>query len=44
MPTVIGVSFRPVTKIYHFDPGSMLDLESGEYVVVETSQAMRSAR
>lgn len=38
MPTVIGVSFRPVTKIYHFDPGVMLDLEAGEYVVVETSQ------
>lgn len=38
MPTVIGVSFRPVTKIYHFDPGAMLDLEAGEYVVVETSQ------
>lgn len=38
MPTVIGVSFRPVTKIYHFDPGAMLDLESGEFVVVETSQ------
>ena len=38
MPTVVGVSFRPVTKIYHFDPGAMLDLESGEFVVVETSQ------
>ncbi|MEZ4771416.1 MAG: stage 0 sporulation family protein [Caldilineales bacterium] len=38
MPTVVGVSFRPVTKIYHFDPGALLDLESGEFVVVETSQ------
>lgn len=38
MPTVVGVSFKPVTKVYYFDPGSLLDLEAGDYVVVETSQ------
>lgn len=38
MPTVVGVSFKPVTKIYYFDPGQLLDLEPGDYVLVETSQ------
>lgn len=38
MPTVVGVSFKPVTKVYYFDPGALLDLQAGEYVVVETSQ------
>lgn len=38
MPIVVGVSFRPVTKVYYFDPGLLLDLAADEYVVVETSQ------
>ncbi len=38
MPIVVGVSFRPVTKVYYFDPGVLLDLTAEEYVVVETSQ------
>lgn len=38
MPVVVGVSFRPVTKVYYFDPGVLLDLAADEYVVVETSQ------
>lgn len=38
MPTVVGVSFKPVTKVYYFDPGPLLDLQAGEYVLVETSQ------
>ena len=38
MRTVVGVYFRPVTKIYYFDPGPLLDLVAGDYVVVETSQ------
>jgi cell fate regulator YaaT (PSP1 superfamily) len=38
MPVVVGVSFRPVTKVYYFDPGLLLDLTADEYVVVETSQ------
>lgn len=38
MPTVVGVSFRPVTKVYYFDPGLFADLLAEEYVVVETSQ------
>lgn len=38
MPTVVGVAFRPVTKIYYFDPQGLADLEPKEYVVVETSR------
>jgi cell fate regulator YaaT (PSP1 superfamily) len=38
MPVVVGVSFRPVTKVYYFDPGVLLDLTAEDYVVVETSQ------
>lgn len=38
MQTIVGVSFRPVTKIYYFSPGDLLDLEAGDYVVVDTSQ------
>ena len=38
MRTVVGVYFRPVTKIYYFEPGAFLDLTAGDYVVVETSQ------
>jgi cell fate regulator YaaT (PSP1 superfamily) len=38
MPTVVGVSFRPVTKIYYFDPAGVEDIQAGDFVVVETSQ------
>ncbi len=44
MPVVVGVSFRPVTKIYYFDPGAMLDLVADEYVVVETAQGHEVGR
>lgn len=37
MPTVVGVRFRPATKVYHFDPGDLTDLKEGDYVVVETA-------
>lgn len=38
MPTVVGVAFRPVTKVYYFDPQGLNDLAPDEYVVVETSR------
>jgi cell fate regulator YaaT (PSP1 superfamily) len=38
MPTVVGVAFRPVTKVYYFDPQGLDDLAPDEYVVVETSR------
>ena len=38
MPLVVGVAFRPVTKIYYFDPAGFDDLAAGDNVVVETSR------
>lgn len=38
MPVVVGVAFRPVTKVYYFDPGELTDLQPGDAVVVETSR------
>ena len=38
MPLVVGVAFRPVTKVYYFDPAGFDDLQPGEHVVVETSR------
>lgn len=40
MPTVVGVRFRPVTKIYYFDPGSNEQFEVNDYVIVETSRGI----
>lgn len=38
MPIVVGVAFRPVTKVYFFDPREFTDLLPDEYVVVETAR------
>ncbi len=38
MPTVVGVAFRPVTKVYYFDPQGLDDLKPDEYVIVETAR------
>ncbi|MBC7224854.1 MAG: stage 0 sporulation family protein [Anaerolineae bacterium] len=38
MPTVVGVRFKPATKVYYFDPGDLLDLKEGEHVIVETAR------
>jgi cell fate regulator YaaT (PSP1 superfamily) len=38
MPLVVGVAFRPVTKIYHFDATGFEDLAVGEWVIVETAR------
>jgi cell fate regulator YaaT (PSP1 superfamily) len=38
MPTVVGVAFKPVTKIYYFDPAGIENLTAGDNVVVETSR------
>ncbi len=39
MPLVVGVRFKPATKVYYFDPGAIQDLRLGEAVVVETTRA-----
>ncbi len=44
MPTVVGVAFRPVTKVYYFDPMELTDLQPDEPVVVETSRGRTLGR
>lgn len=40
MPLVVGVRFKPATKMYYFDPAGLQDdLRQGDYVVVETARA-----
>ena len=36
MPVVIGAQFKPVTKVYYFDPERYLDLTPNDYVIVDT--------
>ncbi len=38
MPKVVGVRFKPSTKVYYFDPGN-LELREGDRVIVETARA-----
>lgn len=39
MPLVVGVRFKPATKVYYFDPAGMQDLCQGDHVIVETARA-----
>jgi cell fate regulator YaaT (PSP1 superfamily) len=38
MPLVVGVRFNPASKVYYFDPTGFQDLETGDYVIVETAR------
>ena len=40
MPDVIGVRFRPVTKIYYFDPTATEPFAVNDRVIVETSRGI----
>ena len=40
MPQIVGVRFRPVTKVYYFDPNSLGQLELDTRVIVETSRGL----
>ncbi len=44
MPLVVGVAFRPATRVYYFDPAGIEDLQAGERVVVETSRGRTLGR
>lgn len=44
MPTVVGIEFNPVTKVYHFGANQLLDLASGEFVIVETAKGAEIAK
>ena len=43
MIEIIGVRFKPVGKIYYFDPCGMT-VEEGDYVIVETSRGVEMAQ
>jgi cell fate regulator YaaT (PSP1 superfamily) len=38
MPVVIGAQFKPVSKVYFFDPKDHLDLMPNDYVIVDTAK------
>ena len=40
MPKVVGVRFKPVTKIYYFDPTHFSDLAVDDHVIVETARGL----
>lgn len=40
MPQVVGVRFRPVTKVYYFDPDKNEPLGEEDFVIVETSRGI----
>ena len=37
-PTIIGVRFTKIGKIYHFDTSAVPDVQVGEHVIVDTSR------
>jgi len=43
MPRVVGIRFKPATKIYYFDPQDH-DLKAGDFVVVETTRGKEIGR
>jgi cell fate regulator YaaT (PSP1 superfamily) len=38
MPEIVGIRFKPVTKVYYFDPGEYRDVDKGEPVIVDTTR------
>lgn len=37
-PTIIGVRFTRIGKIYHFDSSPLADIKTGEHVIVDTAR------
>jgi len=44
MPVVVGIQFKPVTKVYHFGAMELLDLMTGDHVIVETAKGTEVAQ
>ena len=44
MPTVVGIQFKAVTKVYHFGANGVLDLVRDDFVIVETSSGTEVAQ
>jgi cell fate regulator YaaT (PSP1 superfamily) len=40
-PCVVGLRFQPIGKLYHFDASHFEDLQTGDFVVVETSRGIQ---
>ena len=40
MPIVCGIRFRGTGKVYHFSPGEIQDLQTDDYVIVETARGV----
>jgi cell fate regulator YaaT (PSP1 superfamily) len=38
MPEIVGIRFKPVAKVYYFDPGNCRDLAENDPVVVDTAR------
>ncbi|MFA6612608.1 MAG: stage 0 sporulation family protein [Dehalococcoidales bacterium] len=43
MPLIVGIRFRPVGKVYYFDPAGV-ELKDGDQVVVETARGQELGR
>lgn len=37
-PSIVGIRFQKIGKLYHFDASRIVDLKLGDYVVVETAR------
>ena len=44
MPKIVGIRFKPVSKIYYFDPAGFEYLEAGDYVIVETTRGREAGK
>ncbi|HQY90145.1 stage 0 sporulation family protein [Caldilinea sp.] len=44
MPVVVGVQFKSVTKVYHFDPDGQIDLGAEDFVIVDTARGPEVAQ
>jgi cell fate regulator YaaT (PSP1 superfamily) len=44
MPMIVGVRFKPATKVYYFDPAGFEDLKAGEYIIVETARGQEAGK
>ncbi len=41
MPPIVGIRFRPVGRIYHYDAAPCPDLQVGEFALVETQRGLQ---
>ena len=40
-PTIVGIRFQKIGKLYHFDASHIEDLKPGEFVLVDTSRGIQ---